>query len=110
MCYTGVEVARQRLIYRGRILRDTQVISDIQIHEGDCVHMVKGRIQPAPASSPTAAAPPAATTTTPPAPAPPAAAAGAVNPFAAGMNPFAMFGGMPGGGAGGNFQQQHVEK
>lgn len=59
----NVPAAQQRLIYKGRVMKDDQTVEFYQIQDGHTVHMVKGA---APAGSAPAAAAPAAN----PAPAP----------------------------------------
>ena len=38
---SGVPASRQRLICRGRVLQDTQRISDLRVADGDTLHMVQ---------------------------------------------------------------------
>ena len=37
---TGVPAARQRLICRGRVLKDTQRLAELRVEDGDTLHMV----------------------------------------------------------------------
>jgi len=93
-----VPAANQRLIYKGKVLKDDLTLESYEVQDGHTVHMVKGAVAGAtPASArPAAAAAPAA-----PAAAEPAGMPGAANPMA---NPFANpFGGGGGMGAMGGF-------
>lgn len=60
-----LEVTSIRLIFSGKILKDTETIEQCKIHEGNTIHMVKTqkKATPAPAPVETPAAPSAATTT-----------------------------------------------
>jgi ubiquilin len=38
---SGVPASRQRLICRGRVLKDTQRLSELRVEDGDTLHMVR---------------------------------------------------------------------
>lgn len=92
----SIPVSQQRLIFRGKVLKDENSLEFYEIAEGLTIHLVKGAAKPA-ETTPTAApvaTPSAAPSATPFAP--PAA-----NPFAA-QAPFPAFGANPyGAGMGG---------
>ena len=94
---SSVPAAQQRLIYKGRILKDSSTLDEYAVADGQTVHLVRGA---APAGSTPAPAPAAAA----PAPAHGSSPTGAAVPPALGAtgdaNPFAamMGGGMPGMG------------
>lgn len=105
---TEIPVAAQRLIYKGRILKDDDLISSQGLKDGHIMHLVKSvaaaastqeqqqQQQPAPAAgdAPAAPAPAGATGTTP--------GAFPSDPFLQGMLPGGLGAGMPGmGGMGG---------
>lgn len=56
---SGVPAEQQRLIYKGRILKDTDTINQHKIESGHTIHLVKGAA-PAGSSAQPAAPPPAA--------------------------------------------------
>ncbi|KAG6974274.1 hypothetical protein JG687_00000432 [Phytophthora cactorum] len=95
---TEVPAALQRLIYKGKVLKDDQTLESYGIQAEDTIYFVKGSARPArpatatPAASSTAPAPAPAVT---PAPAPAAAPPAAANPFN-----FPLFPGAAGDGAG----------
>jgi ubiquilin len=112
----SVPASQQRLIYKGRVLKDESTLENYDVQDGHTVHMVKGAAA-ANASNPAVSRPTASSN---PAPAPAAAPAAApnafpnpfapnannANPFMGGANPF--MGGMGGGanpfgGLGGGF-------
>jgi ubiquilin len=79
----------QRVVYRGKVLKDTDILKSVGVEDGHAVHVVRvaGQTAPAPATdpAPAQAPPPAAAVVTPqpahtPAPAP---APVPVNPYAA---------------------------
>ena len=78
----NVPASQQRLIYKGRVMKDELTVEFYQIQDGHTVHMVKGA---APVASTPAAAAPAASTTSAPTSAP---APFATNPNPAGGRPF----------------------
>lgn len=86
----NVPASQQRLIYKGRVLKDDLTVEFYQIQDGHTVHMVKGA---APAGSTPAAAAPAANAAPAPSVAP--------TPGAANSNPGMpnMFGANPFGGS-----------
>ena len=94
----AVPAAQQRLIFKGRILKDHESLEGYAITDGQTIHLVKGSAGTSPAAGTSAAAPPAA--------APPAAtpfASPFASPFGAppdsapgAANPFAMMQGLPG--------------
>ena len=86
-----VPAARQRLIYSGKVLKDTDTLGSYDVKDGHTVHMVRG------APPPGAAAPPPVAPASQPAAGLPAAG-GMAAPAAAPFNPFMM--GMMGAGAG----------
>jgi len=92
----GVEPARQRLIFKGRILNDEQTLENAGVQDGHTIHLVKSA-SAKPSSSPST---PSSSTTSAP-----SAAAGTApmpNPFAtAAPPPPSLFGGDPFGGMGG---------
>ncbi|ETI46074.1 hypothetical protein F441_09458 [Phytophthora nicotianae CJ01A1] len=95
---TEVPAALQRLIYKGKVLKDDQTLESYGIQAEDTIYFVKGSARPARPATTT----PAATSTTPmPAPAPAATPAPAAAPAAA-ANPFnfPLFPGAAGTGAG----------
>ncbi len=92
--------AQQRLIFKGKVLKDEETLAHYALEDEATVHLVRALSTP---SSTTAPAP-AATTTHPPTPSPaPTATAIPTNPFAALPG---MFGGMNLGGGGQQPQQQ----
>eukprot|EP00741_Cyanophora_paradoxa_P006092 tig00000983_g5907.t1 len=103
-----IPASQQRLIYRGRILKDDLTIESYNIENDHTLHLVRNASQSSTGAS--AAAPTAAAQT-----APAATGAPAAGGQAAGMDPFGMggmFGGF-GGGMGvpnlGQFQQQMMQ-
>eukprot|EP01057_Protomagalhaensia_wolfi_P001337 Protomagalhaensia_wolfi_Nauph_80__1336@NODE_1798_length_1333_cov_35_106646_g1402_i0_p1_GENE_NODE_1798_length_1333_cov_35_106646_g1402_i0NODE_1798_length_1333_cov_35_106646_g1402_i0_p1_ORF_typecomplete_len409_score69_47ubiquitin/PF00240_23/2_7e13Rad60SLD_2/PF13881_6/6_5e08UBA/PF00627_31/2_2e06GerD/PF17898_1/0_00021GerD/PF17898_1/21Ubiquitin_5/PF18037_1/0_00014Rad60SLD/PF11976_8/0_00015DUF2407/PF10302_9/0_00029STI1/PF17830_1/0_021STI1/PF17830_1/12STI1/PF17830_1/2_9e02Ubiquitin_2/PF14560_6/0_035HOI len=108
-----------RLIYKGRILKDTDTLESLKVVEGASMHVVRSHVPP-PASTPTPSSNPATSTSasqttaaasgSTPSPAPQSAASGTQpasgtpppNPFAAFAGMGAM-GGLPGMGGMGGF-------
>lgn len=95
----SVEADSQRLVYKGRILKDSDTMKQLGIADGHTIHLVKkggGAVAEPPASTapPAAAAPaPSAPATASPAPVAPTAA---VAPAPATANPYgALFGAPP---------------
>ena len=84
--HASTPAAQQRLIYKGRILRDESTLEHYGVEDKHTIHMVRGAAQPAT-----------------PAPAP--AAMGQASPFGG----LGGFGGMGGGMAGGNFAQMQQQ-
>ena len=89
----GLEKERLTLVYKGRILKNEQKVEELNLTDGQTVHLVN---KPAKAATPSAPTPAASTGTG----ATGAAGAGA-GAGAAGANPFAAMGGMPGMMSGG---------
>ncbi|RYG59915.1 hypothetical protein EON64_19745 [archaeon] len=92
----NVPATQQRLIYKGRVLKDDLTLENYEIQDGHTVHMVKsaGAAGAAASSSASTSAQPTPAPAPSSLPTPPAA-----NPFnmmgaGAGMNPFAAMGGM----------------
>ncbi|KAL3668968.1 hypothetical protein V7S43_006256 [Phytophthora oleae] len=117
-----VPAALQRLIYKGKVLKDDQTLESYGIQAEDTIYFVKGSARPARATPAATTAPAAAAFTTPaPAatPAPTPAAPSAANPFNFPLFPGAgaegtsnnMFGNMMGaGGAGGMPNMQQMQQ
>jgi ubiquilin len=108
----------QRLIYKGRVLKDESTLSSYNIDDGQTIHLVKSGGGTAPSQSTSTSTPSTTSTTTPPTTTPnlfgTPATGSAANPFGGlgGMNPFGMGGmgmGMGGMGADGlNSMQQEL--
>ncbi len=92
----SVPAAQQRLIYKGRVLKDESTLDHYEIQNEHTVHMVKGA---APAGSTPAAAAPAPTSSANSFASPPSNAYAAPSPFGAPQNPLGF--GMPPMGPGG---------
>ncbi|KAG6975640.1 hypothetical protein JG688_00002180 [Phytophthora aleatoria] len=91
-----VPAALQRLIYKGKVLKDDQTLESYGIQAEDTIYFVKGSARPArPATATPAASSTAPTPAVTPAPAPAAAPPAAANPFN-----FPLFPGAAGDGAG----------
>jgi ubiquilin len=92
---TGIVSAEQRVVWRGKVLKDSDTLKAIGVADGDVIHVVKGK-----STAPTPAAQP---TTITPAPAPSStstSSAGSQPSSAAASNPYAaLFGGAGGAGA-----------
>jgi ubiquilin len=84
----NVPATQQRLIYKGRVLKDDLTLEHYEVQDGHTVHMVKG------ASASSGATASTATPVAAPQAEPIAAPTSQVNPFAMAANPFAT-GGMP---------------
>eukprot|EP00755_Sulcionema_specki_P007974 Sspe_Gene.39659::Locus_19121_Transcript_1_1_Confidence_1.000_Length_1308::g.39659::m.39659/K04523/UBQLN, DSK2; ubiquilin len=91
---------RQRLIYKGRVLKDDQTLTSLGVQDGHALHLVRGAPKPSDSSSGAADASTAASTTPSTArsggtPSQPQQQAGSGTAGAAGNNPFAsLFAGM----------------
>ena len=101
----GIAGNEQRVVFKGRVLKDPDMLTTIGLEEGDTIHVVKGRAPGAPASTPAPSAPqqsqqPAPSTPLQQANQSPPQTTGAQNQAAA--NPYAaLFGaGAMGGGMG----------
>lgn len=64
----GVTADKQRLIFKGRIIKDNEVLSALNMEDGNTVHLVRSAVKPAsatpstaPAATPGGVPPPAAT-------------------------------------------------
>lgn len=101
---TSVSAELQRLIYKGRVLKDDSTVEDYKISDGDVIHMVKG-------AAAAAASPPSAAPTSIPAPVSAPTASTNLPPVPSGQNPLAaMMGGMGGiGGMGGTGGMQQMQ-
>ncbi|KAL9144553.1 hypothetical protein ABFS82_14G303300 [Erythranthe guttata] len=44
----GVPVGQQRLIFRGKVLKDDHLLSEYNVENGDTLHLVERQLQPAP--------------------------------------------------------------
>jgi ubiquilin len=97
----SISASQQRLIYKGKVLKDELTLEHYEVQDGHTVHMVKG-------SAPGASTPSTSSTAAAAQPAPSSAPSASTNPqanpfnmFGASPNPFAAMGGMGGAGAGG---------
>ncbi|KAL0438333.1 UNVERIFIED_CONTAM: Ubiquitin domain-containing protein DSK2 [Sesamum latifolium] len=48
---SGVPVGQQRLIFRGKVLKDDHLLSEYNVENGDTLHLVERQPQPSPGSS-----------------------------------------------------------
>ena len=74
---SSVPAQQQRLIYKGRILKDEQTIEHYGIEDGHTIHLVRGAASAAPSPAPSPAPAPAAA-------APGGGLGGAADPFGLG--------------------------
>lgn len=94
----SVPASQQRLIYKGRVLKDESTLENYDIQNEHTVHMVKGAAPAGSTPAPSAASPASSSAGTQP------SAFGAPSPFGfppqQQQNPLNMFGGMPPGPGG----------
>ncbi len=101
----SVPAAQQRLIYKGKVLKDDLTLENYEVQDGHTVHMVKGAAAATAAKTSTASS---TSSVPPPNTAPSSNPAAGANPFpnpfanpfggGAGGNPLAGLGGLGGGG------------
>lgn len=100
----SVPAAQQRLIYKGRVLKDELTLDSYSVENGHTVHMVKGAAAAATAASasPAPATPAAPSSSSAPSPTIASPPAGAIpNPFAmGGLGGLGALGGLGGAAAG----------